>query len=748
MSDINLDPVNLAEAIASAWYQAILDSGESDQDPKIKQLDLLDITRQIISLSCEDQFQTEAARAIGECLAQLGYKHVDAIGRVPAILSRFLTQGLEPDQINVINTRLANVLAQVIDGFVGQQYKTALVEKERALQAYETEWIRINADRQEIEQKSQAILQAIPDTLGIATLDGEVLYYHPGSERIAFYSRDTKLKNIREYLTDELAEELLAVYKQVVESGQPRMYEYSATFDKIGKLYYQDLISPYTGNTVLVISRDITKQKRIEEDLRASEARYRSIVEDQIEYIARWTPGAIMTFVNQAVCTLMGMDYEQIIGSDFDNFIRPIDEEESQKLFAAFATMTPEHPISQGQMHALVHNQYPLWLEWKTRATFNDQGEAIEFQTVANDITDVKRAQDELRESEERYRSVVEGQTELIARFLADGRITFVNEAFCRFFSRSRQEFLGSSALNLVHEEDQHLIAQSLDHLQNNSSQDLNKPYQTRVILASGEIRWVESITSAITRPDGSFSEFQVVARDVNELKLAQETLEQQNELLHQLSDQLINIQEIERQRIARDLHDSVLNELGAMIIAPAESLTPQKVREKNEKMIEELRQTINGLRSPMLNYGLYAALEDLGDTFLDNPQLAVKFEIDIPASLARFDSTVELHLFRIIQQACDNAIQHAQAHQIRVFGRIDENCITLCVEDDGKGFQLGAEMDLAHILAQKHFGLVSMLERGKLIGADVHISSCPGAGTQVQVHWELQNNGYYGDIL
>jgi signal transduction histidine kinase len=88
---------------------------------------------------------------------------------------------------------------------------------------------------------------------------------------------------------------------------------------------------------------------------------------------------------------------------------------------------------------------------------------------------------------------------------------------------------------------------------------------------------------------------------------------------------------------------------------------------------------------------------------------------------------------------ACDNALQHAQARNIRIYGQVDESRVNITVEDDGIGFQLGPETDLAHVLALKHFGLVSMHERGKLIGADVQISSQPGAGTQVHVLWEPQ---------
>jgi PAS domain S-box-containing protein len=648
---------------------------------------------------------------------------------------------LDPNQENSTHTRLGNVLTHVFADDVEQQPQAALVEKERTLQAAEAKRRRFFTDRQEIEQKSLAILEALPDSLGIINREGNILFYHAGSERVFIQSDKVLFRNIREYLPGELAEELLSIFRSVINTGRAQVHEYSVTFAKIYKRYFQDKIVPYMGNNVLVISRDITKQKQIADDLRASEARYRSVVEIQNELIGRFKPDGTITFVNKAAERLLGFPVESIIGHSIFEFVPEVGQMLAQGAAAYADILTTQNPSITGELKVAKANGEFSEIEIVTQAIFNAQGEAIEYQTTGRDVTELKRIEAALRESEERYRSVVEGQTELIVRFLPDATITFVNEAFCRFFSKSRQDILGSSAMDFVFGADKSDVAEGLANLKNFSLTGHIQPYQTRVVLANGEIRWLESTTRSIYGADGSFSEFQSVARDITDLKQAQETLERQNELLRQLSDQLINIQEIERQRIARDLHDSVLNELGAMMIAPAEMLTPKVVRDNYEQLIEQLRQTINGLRSPMLNYGLYAALDDLFDSMMNNSQAEDIFIMEVPPSQARFDLNVELHLFRIIQQACDNAIQHAQARHIRVYGQVEKNRVNLTVEDDGIGFRLGTETELAHVLAQKHFGLVSMLERGKLIDADVQIDSHPGAGTQVRILWEAQNN-------
>jgi PAS domain S-box-containing protein len=748
MSDLNREQSDRAAAIAAAWYQALAGNGDLPKPTELVQPEFIDLIRQIIALSSEDQFQTEAARAIGGRLARLGYKSVDESGNAPTTLSQQLTRDLDPNQENSTHARLGKVLTHVFTDDVEQQPQAAPVEKERALQSYETEWKRFTLGHQDIQQKSPAILQALPDSLGIINLSGDILYYHVGSERKFIPSDKEIFKHIREYLPAKVADELLNVYQNVINTGRAQVHEYSVTFVKIGTRYFQDTIAPYMGNNVLVISRDITKQKQIEDDLRASEARYRSVVEIQNDLIGRFKPDGTITFVNKATERLLGVPVESIIGHSIFEFVPEVGQMLAQGAASYADILTTQNPSITDELKVAKANGEFSEIEIVTQAIFNAQGEAIEYQTTGRDVTELKRIEAALRESEERYRSVVEGQTELIVRFLPDATITFVNEAFCRFFSKSRQDILGSSAMDLVFGADKSGMAEGLANLKNFSLAGQIQPYQTRVFLANGEIRWLESTTRPIYGVDGSFSEFQSVARDITDLKQAYNILERQNELLRQLSDQLINIQEIERQRIARDLHDSVLNELGAMMIAPAETLTPQVVRDNYEQLIEQLRQTINGLRSPMLNYGLYAALEDLFDSMMDNPQAENIFTMEVPPSLARFDLNVELHLFRIIQQACDNAIQHAKARHIRVYGQVEINRVNLTVEDDGIGFRLGTETDLAHVLAQKHFGLVSMLERAKLIGAEVHIESHPGAGTQVRVLWEPQKTDISGEIL
>jgi two-component system sensor histidine kinase DegS len=92
--------------------------------------------------------------------------------------------------------------------------------------------------------------------------------------------------------------------------------------------------------------------------------------------------------------------------------------------------------------------------------------------------------------------------------------------------------------------------------------------------------------------------------------------------------------------------------------------------------------------------------------------------------------------VFRIVQQACENAVRHSHAKNIRIGGVLKSDSIFLTIRDDGLGFPAAGSQDLEQLLKQEHYGLVGMYERASIIGADLNIQSERGRGTLVEVVW------------
>ncbi|TAK11832.1 MAG: hypothetical protein EPO32_11240 [Anaerolineae bacterium] len=195
------------------------------------------------------------------------------------------------------------------------------------------------------------------------------------------------------------------------------------------------------------------------------------------------------------------------------------------------------------------------------------------------------------------------------------------------------------------------------------------------------------------------------------------------------------NVDNHERERagLARELHDDVLNHLASLL----PNVQDGKMLTDMQGVIASLRQTVTGLRPTMLTYGLQTGLDELIDILEDRPGMHTAIKFEIPPTDVRFDPTIELHLFRIIQQACENALRHGQPGQLAIRGQIQPAHIQLEVEDNGQGFLLEDHFNVVELMHKGHFGLAGMLERADLLGASLKIDSAPGRGTRIQVDWE-----------
>lgn len=203
-----------------------------------------------------------------------------------------------------------------------------------------------------------------------------------------------------------------------------------------------------------------------------------------------------------------------------------------------------------------------------------------------------------------------------------------------------------------------------------------------------------------------------------------------------------IDREEQERLRLSLDLHDSILNQIATLLMSTDAPIFSPAFQKGFEVLTERLREIVSDLKSPMLDMGLKLAFEDIADKLVDRNQDTVKILADIKVDgECRYPEKVESHLYRIIQEACENSLKHAHAKTVKITVRLYREKNELQVEDDGIGFDAGASPKLDDMLVGKHFGLARIYERASLIGAEVYIHSKPGQGTRIQVIWESKDN-------
>ncbi|MCW5559569.1 MAG: sensor histidine kinase, partial [Verrucomicrobiae bacterium] len=203
---------------------------------------------------------------------------------------------------------------------------------------------------------------------------------------------------------------------------------------------------------------------------------------------------------------------------------------------------------------------------------------------------------------------------------------------------------------------------------------------------------------------------------------------------------ELINSQEAERGRIARELHDSLGQEL--LLIRNAallESRTQNAadgpltdIAERASRSIEEVRSIAYALRPQELDrLGFVRALETLCQEMAEPVGLAVEFSADPwPGNLS---PEVEINLFRVMQEALNNVVRHAQARRLSVRVQADAAGVGICVRDDGSGFH-----EQTNRSQRTGLGLRSMRERVRLVGGELAVRSQPGSGTETEIRIPL----------
>lgn len=208
-----------------------------------------------------------------------------------------------------------------------------------------------------------------------------------------------------------------------------------------------------------------------------------------------------------------------------------------------------------------------------------------------------------------------------------------------------------------------------------------------------------------------------------------------QTERLRKMYEDDIERNEKGRLQLALDLHDSVLNQLAILRLSVDDTHVSPNFQGAYDEVTRRLREIVTDLRPPMLSYGLKPAIEELADNLMERSKDAVNVVTDLHTEdETRYAENIEQHLYRIVQEACENAMRHAHAANIRISGTLNPQKTILKIEDDGAGFD--AQLELTSLIADNHFGLAGMVERAHLIGAQINIQSSPNTGTRIEIAW------------
>ena len=340
------------------------------------------------------------------------------------------------------------------------------------------------------------------------------------------------------------------------------------------------------------------------------------------------------------------------------------------------------------------------------------------------------------RMSEAMYRGLFESAGEAILVVDRDGEVLQANDASSELFDRPVAGARGTRLADLIGESN---AAQLLEIGKNGEvfSQDVS--LQT----GYGRTVWVEPVCSMVARGTNE-GVLQILLRDVTERRARQLGLET-------YARRIMQAQEEERRRIARELHDSSLQSVVLLcrrldVLEQASDL-PDAVqgaltatRESAEAIADELRRFSRDLRPSILDdLGLVPALRWLARDLEDRTGVSVDLNAD--GSIGRLPPDIELGVFRMCQEALHNVERHADACSIAIRLSRAENQLKLMIVDDGCG--MNADKSLPTSVRNGKLGLLGMLERARLLDGTVKIVSALGKGTRVEISvpWSDQSS-------
>ena len=610
---------------------------------------------------------------------------------------------------------------------------------------------RLEEEMRESSERYRLLAENVSDVLFIMDMNLRSTYISPSVEKLTGYSvEEAKALSIPEAYTPrsvELAIEAFAEELSLEKGGQSdpsrvRTIEMEG-YRKDGSTIWTEARMRFLRDSnghpigVLGVSRDITERKKAEIATRVSEEQYRSLVEDMPVLFCRFLPDGTVIFANKNLCDYFGCKRESLNGQNLFHFIP---EENHQELRSRFASLTKGNPAATYECQVIVPDGSRRWQRRTDRALFDEAGDLKEYQCLGLDVTEQKRAEEALRESEKRYKQLFNhAPAGIYAVDFREQRFTAVNDVMCQYTGYSKDEFLTMSPYDILSNDGKALYAERVRRSM--AGEKVPEAVEYKIITKGGKELWTALNTDPIVE-NGRVRGATVVVHDVTDRREAAQKLRESEERLRTLSTELMKAQENEGRRISKELHDELGQTLAILkhrvrsigkellVYRPQHSSDHEATVGLVDEIIKKVRQISRDLHPSILDdAGLCPALRSLADNF--GQEYAIPVNLDLDEIGTFFSKETARTLYRIFQEALTNISKHAEANRVNIQVRRSAKYVHFMIEDDGKGFdvnEVGARDE-----RRKGLGLALMEERADLVGGTLDIRSGDGAeGTKI----------------
>src|SRR5215471_13835561 len=403
--------------------------------------------------------------------------------------------------------------------------------------------------------------------------------------------------------------------------------------------------------------------------------------------------------------SMFGIASETYVGrvEDFHRRIHPQDQERVAK---AVKDSMKRHQPYEAEFRVVRLDGSVRWIAAKGTFYYATNGDPERLLGIAVDVTERKLAE----ESKERFRSVFDYSAVGMALVGYDGRWIQVNKALCEMLGYTEQELLALNFQLLTHPDD---LDADLSYAQKVFTGQLRFYHmEKRYIHKQGNVVWVALTASAVPDASGKVRYGIAQVQDITARKDAEEKLRRDQEELHSLAGRLITVQEEERKRIARDLHDDVSQRLALLCVdldvlrqgmehSTEEARELERIRRETEQLVNDIRLLSHNAHHPQLALGLEHGIASFCHDISRQHGVIVKSVSE--GHLKQIPEVLCFTLFRVLQEAMSNVAKHSGADQVTVKISVTGDRAVLRVTDQGRGFVLPNHGGL---------GLISMRER------------------------------------
>lgn len=420
-------------------------------------------------------------------------------------------------------------------------------------------------------------------------------------------------------------------------------------------------------------------------------------------------------YVNDKFCEISQYSEAELLGKDH----RIINSGHHSKEFMRNLWRT----IAQGHVwHGEIKNKAKdgsyYWVDTTIVPFLNNQGKPYQYLAIRKEITDYKRVVNELKKSMQELVDLkfALDESAIVAITDAQGKITYVNDQFCQISKYSREELIGHT----------HSVINSNYHPKSFFKElwrtiGLGKVWKGEIKnrAKDGSYYWVDTTIVPFMDEKNKPYQYLAIRSEITKRKLIEA------ELQHTMG-RIIDVQEEERKRLSRELHDGIGQNLYSHLITISRlnnemdhPLLDQMLDEAQE-LIQEVRDISWELRPSVLDdLGLVPAIRSFLNRYSEHYHIDVMFECYLDD---RLSPGAEITIYRIIQEALTNIRKYAKTNQAEVMIREQEGTVRVVIEDKGKGF----DMDKI----PRGVGLVSMEERAKTVGGELNIYAEANKGT------------------